>query len=256
MNMMNLVNVNKRFGGLVAVDDIDLCVEEGEVRGLIGPNGSGKTTLLNLISGFLMPTKGRIAWLGHDITRAPVGERVKKGIVRTFQLTTLFEEKTALQNVVAGLYLRHAWNALAEIFGIWSARRNSDMLEQKATDILGNLGMAHMQGQIAGALPHGYQRSLGIAVALASQPKLILLDEPLAGMNPIEKRELMEMISTFPDKGITVLLVEHDIKTIMRYCHKITVLNFGKKIAEGSPNEVRANQDVIKAYLGDEVSYA
>jgi branched-chain amino acid transport system ATP-binding protein len=256
MSLLELVGLRKQFGGLVAVDNISLCIEPGETRGLIGPNGSGKTTMLNLISGFLHPTKGSIIWKGEDITRLPPHVRVKKGIVRTFQLTTLFKEYTALQNVVVGCYFRNKWNPLGEMSGTPAASKNLKVLEEKATGLLEIMGIAHMKDEIAGKLPHGYQRSLGIAIALAAEPELLLLDEPVTGMNPVETRETMARIGEVRDTGVTILLVEHDMKAVMDNCGKITVIDFGEKIAEGSPEEIRHNKEVIEAYLGKEETYA
>ena len=256
MSLLELVGLSKQFGGLSAVDDISLCIEPGEMRGLIGPNGSGKTTMLNLISGFLRPTKGSIIWKGEDITRIPPHVRVKKGIVRTFQLTTLFKEDTALQNVVVGCYLHNRWNPFGEMAGTPAASRNLKVLEEKAAGLLETLGILHVKDEIAGKLPHGYQRLLGIAIALAAEPELLLLDEPVTGMNPVETRETMAKIARVCDTGVTILLVEHDMKAVMGSCGKITAIDFGKKIAEGSPEEVRHNKEVIEAYLGKEETYA
>ena len=256
MALIELVGLRKQFGGLVAVNDLDLSIEPGEIRGLIGPNGSGKTTLLNLISGFLRPTRGKIIWKGHDISRLSPNAIAKKGIARTFQLTTLFKSMTALENVVVAVHLRTEVGLFEQFLGTAKTREKGKVANRKAMDLLEMMGIAHVKDEIAGELPHGYQRSLGIAIALATEPKLLLLDEPVTGMNPVETKATMDRIRTLPSKGVTVLLVEHNMKAIMSNCETITVLNFGKKIAEGQPEEITKDKNVIEAYLGREGTYA
>lgn len=250
MKILELVGLSKEFGELVAVNDIDLVIEEGEIRGLIGPNGSGKTTLFNLISGFIRPTKGKVIWQGHDITGKSPHTITKKGLARTFQLTTLLKERTALQNVVMACHLHTEMGLFEQFLRRGGAPEKEKKVERKAMAILEAMGIAHVQGEIAGELPHGYQRALGIAIALASDPKLLLLDEPVTGMNPVETRDMMERIKKLRDSGVTILLVEHDMKAVMGTCEKITAMNFGKKIGEGLPEEISKNKDVIEAYLG------
>ena len=256
MALIELSGLRKEFGGLVAVNDIDLSIEPGEIRGLIGPNGSGKTTLLNLVSGFLHPTKGKIMWKGHDIAGLPPHVVAKKGIVRTFQLTELLKEMTALQNVVVGFYLHNKWNPLGELLGTPDAGKNVKALEEKAMGLLEIMGIGHVKDELAGELPHGYQRALGIAIALAAEPELLLLDEPVTGMNPAETKETMDRVRKVRDRGVTIWIVEHDLKAVMGNCEKITAITFGRKIAEGSPQEIRHDKAVIEAYLGEEESYA
>jgi len=250
MNILELAGLRKQFGELVAVDDIELSIEEGEIRGLIGPNGSGKTTLFNLITGFIRPTRGKVIWQGHDITAQSPHAIAKKGLARTFQLTTLFKDMTALQNVVIACHL-HTETGLSQQFLRTARTRNKERaIEEKAMGLLETMGIADVKDEIAGELPHGHQRALGIAIALATEPKLLLLDEPVTGMNPIETRETMDRIRMLRDRGITILLVEHDMRAVMTTCEKITVMNFGKKIAEGTPEEVSKHEEVIEAYLG------
>ena len=250
MNILELAGLRKQFGELVAVDDIELSIEEGEIRGLIGPNGSGKTTLFNLITGFIRPTRGKVIWQGHDITAQSPHAIAKKGLARTFQLTTLFKDMTALQNVVIACHL-HTETGLSQQFLRTARTRNKERaIEEKAMGLLETMAIADVKDEIAGELPHGHQRALGIAIALATEPKLLLLDEPVTGMNPIETRETMDRIRMLRDRGVTILLVEHDMRAVMTTCEKITVMNFGKKIAEGIPEEVSKHEEVIEAYLG------
>lgn len=250
MNIVELVGLRKQFGELVAVDDIDLAIEQGEIRGLIGPNGSGKTTLFNVVTGFLPPTKGRVIWQGRNITGQPTHAIARKGIARTFQLTTLLKEMTALQNVVIACHLHTGTGLFQQLLKTAETRKKEKAIEEKAMGLLETMGIADVKDEMAGELPHGHQRALGIAIALATEPKLLLLDEPVTGMNPIETRDTMERIKLLRGKGITIFLVEHDMKAVMTTCEKITVMNFGKKIAEGTPEEVSKDKTVIEAYLG------
>jgi branched-chain amino acid transport system ATP-binding protein len=251
MPVLELKGLRKEFGGLVAVNDIDLELEEGEIRGLIGPNGSGKTTLFNLISGFLPPTLGNVIWEGKDITGKPAHRIVKEGITRTFQLTRLLQDMTALENVIIGCHLHVGMGFLEQIFGAATRVEKESGIRERALGLLKLIGIENVKDELAGSLPHGYQRALNIAIALATEPKLLLLDEPTTGMNPVETEKLMQKIKMLRDeKGLTIFLVEHDMKAIMSNCNKISVMSFGVKIAEGSPEEVSNNEEVIEAYLG------
>ena len=252
MAMLELVGLRKQFGELVAVDDFNLSIEEGELRGLIGPNGSGKTTLFNLITGFLPPSKGKVIWEGKDITREPPHSRVKKGLVRTFQITTLLQDMTALQNVIIAHHIHIGVGPFQLFLGTKMARESENIIEQSALDILETLGIADVKDEIAGNLPHGHQESLALAIAIATKPRLLMLDEPITGMNPVETRNMMQRIRALNESGITILLVDHDMKAVMGTCQKLTVMNFGQKIAEGIPGEIRENKGVIEAYLGVE----
>lgn len=256
MNVLELVGLRKQFGELVAVDDIDLSIERGELRGLIGPNGSGKTTLFNLITGFIRPTKGKIIWQGQNIAGQSSHAIAKKGIVRTFQLTTLLKEMTALENVVMSCHLQTEMGLLEQFLRTARTHVKESAIEKKAVRLLEAMGMVDVKDEIAGELPHGHQRALGVAIALACEPKLLLLDEPVTGMNPVETKDMMDRIKMLHDNGVTILLVEHNMKAVMTTCEKITAVNFGKKIAEGSPLEVSKDKNVIEAYLGKEETYA
>jgi branched-chain amino acid transport system ATP-binding protein len=248
---MALLEVNmmtKRFGGLVALDNVSFSVEEGELRGLIGPNGAGKSVMFKTISGFYQPTKGQIRYQGEDITGRGASTIAERGLVRTFQETTLFQEFTVYDNVLVGCHLRARSN-------FFSALLRTDRAKQKAAaaktlEVLDFMGLLDRQDQLALNLPLGSQRALAVAVALAAEPKLLLLDEPFAGMNPEETSQMMLMVKKVHESGVTIILVEHDMKAVMGICQKLMVLNFGQLLAEGSPEEIRANEQVIKAYLG------
>jgi len=240
--------LSKNFGGLAAVSDLSFQIEAGEIRGLIGPNGAGKTTIFNLISGFYRPDKGEILYQEENIAGLKMSEIARKGIVRTFQATTLFQEFTTLENVMVGRFLHTRSNVFTALFG--TARKSERENEQKALDILEFLGLAERKDDLAANLAYGHQRALGIAIALAADPKLIMLDEPFTGMNLEETRHMMGLIRKVRDQGITVLLVEHDMQAVMGLCERITALNFGRLLAEGTPDEIRTNKDVIEAYLG------
>ncbi len=250
MAILELKELSKHFGHLVAVNELDLTVEDGEIRGLIGPNGSGKTTTFNLVSGFLTPTKGRVFFQGEEVTGLPAHVVARRGLVRTFQLTALFRELTALQNVIMACHLHTELGLFQQFLRGSGTRQREREMEEKALALLDSMGIADKKDEIAGDLPHGHQRALGIASALATKPRMLLLDEPVGGMTPAEAKETMDRIKMVRDRGVTVLLVEHDMKTVMTTCEKITCMNFGNKIAEGTPQEISMHQDVIDAYLG------
>lgn len=251
MGILELRGVGKNFGQNLAVNAIDMSIEEGEIRGLIGPNGSGKTTLFNMISGFLRPTRGEIFWRGRDITGYSSHVVTKLGLARTFQLTALFKEMTVLKNVVVACHLHCDTTLWQQFWRSSETVQKEKQIEQNAKNLLDSMGLSDMEDEIAGSLPHGHQAALGIANALATEPKIILLDEPVGGMNPTETSQTMEKIRKLPDRGITVFLVEHDMRAVMSTCDKITCINFGNKIAEGTPKMVSSHPEVIKAYLGE-----
>ncbi|MBC8273993.1 MAG: ABC transporter ATP-binding protein [Chloroflexi bacterium] len=251
MMQIEISGLTKYFGGLAAVSQFDMYVNEGEIVGLIGPNGAGKTTIFNLITGVFPPTKGRVIFDGTDITGRKPHVIAKLGIGRTFQLNPLFADFTVLQNVSASFYL-HPRSSLPDVyFNTATYRRNEAYILEQSLEILHLVGLDRVKDELAKNLPHGYQKMLGMARALAIRPKLLLLDEPLAGMNPDEIDFTMTAIKKTKQQGITLVLVEHNMQ-IMDLCDRVVVINFGQKIAEGLPKEVRKNKDVIRAYFGGE----
>jgi ABC-type branched-subunit amino acid transport system ATPase component len=248
MPILEISNVSKRFGGLVALDNVSFRVEEGEIRGLIGPNGAGKSTMFKNIAGFYAPSSGDIRYQGRSIAGQKPHDIAEMGIVRTFQETTLFQELSVSQNVLVGCHIRARSNLFSAILGL--DRRIQRQAEDKVGEVLEFMGLADRRDQLASELPLGSQRALAIAIALASEPKLLLMDEPFAGMNPEETRHMMELTRKVRESGISIVLVEHDMKAVMGLCGYLTVLNFGQLLAEGTPDEIRHNDQVIEAYLG------
>jgi branched-chain amino acid transport system ATP-binding protein len=252
MPLLELQKLTKSFGGLTAVNELDLSIEKGEIAGLIGPNGAGKTTVFNTISGVFHPTRGKVLFKDEDITGLKPHSVARRGLVRTFQLTTLFSDMTVLDNILLGFHLTSGIRFWATLFNTASTRGRQEQLLETATELADFMGLRERRYELAKNLPHGHQRALEMAIALAVSPELLMLDEPVTGMSAEEVKEIMNKIRSIRDRGITILLVEHDMRVVMDICDRICVLNFGKKIAEGSPKEVCDNKEVIAAYLGTE----
>lgn len=250
MALLELRGVDKHFGGLAAVSNLDMDVNKGEIRALIGPNGAGKTTVFNVITGFYRATRGTIRYNGEDITHLQPHQIAKRGLVRTFQLTTLFMGFTTLRGVMVARHLYAGGNFAKRFLGSYRSSEKENLA--KSLEIIEFLGLGHLKDELAWNLPHGHQRALGIAMALATEPRLLLLDEPVTGMNPAETRHMMDLIRKVRDRGVTILLVEHDMKAVMGLSDRITVMDFGQKIAEGFPEMIIRNEVVIEAYLGGE----
>lgn len=250
MSLLSLNNVTIRFGGLTAVDTVNLEVKQGEILALIGPNGAGKSTVFNLITGIYKPTEGEISLDGKSLAGIPTHKVAEMGITRTFQAIRLFTELSVLDNVKIGAHCRGKAGLFQALTRIPGMKREEADIEEKSLAALRFLDLAGKRDELAKNLSYGEQRRLEIARALVSKPKILLLDEPAAGMNPQEKVVLMEMIRKIRDTGITIFLVEHDMKLVMGISERIAVLDYGKLIAAGLPQEVRSNKDVIEAYLG------
>ncbi len=245
-------HVTKEFGGLRAVSDFSIELARGELTGLIGPNGAGKTTVFNMITGLLKPTKGDIIWNGEEISRLPPHMITARGISRTFQNIKLFGDMSGLENVMVSFHYSMDSTFLNAMLGLPKHRREEKRIREQSLKYLEEAGLGHLAFEKAQNLPYGLQRKLEIARALATGPGLLLLDEPAAGMNPVEKNELADFILRIREKHeITIFLIEHDMKFVMSICERIKVIHYGQSIAEGSPVEVRSNPEVIRAYLGD-----
>jgi branched-chain amino acid transport system ATP-binding protein len=257
MALLEAKGLTKRFGGLVANEDVTIKIEKGTITAVIGPNGAGKTTFFNMITGFYVPDEGEILLNGKSIKGLRPDQIAGNGITRTFQNIRLFKEMTALENVMVGVHSRLSAGILGILFNVKRVREEEERARVEAYKLLEYVGISHIANDAAGSLPYGLQRRLEIARALATNPKIILLDEPAAGMNPRETVEMTDFIRKLKSElDLTIILIEHDMKLVMGLSEYIHVLDYGKKIAEGTPEEIRSNPRVIEAYLGKSATEA
>ena len=250
--MLQFNGISKRFGGLQVLQDVAFTVPAGGIFGLIGPNGAGKTTVFNLITGLLQPTAGSIEFEGRALKGIASHRITELGIARTFQNIRIFKEMTLLENVIVGMHDHFDYGVMGILLNHRSFRDGERAARERALELLSWFKLDHKAYQLADSLSYGEQRKLEFARALATRPKLLLLDEPVAGMNPAEKTELMAEIRNIRQRGFSIFLIEHDMRFVMGLCDRIAVLNFGRIIAEGPPEAIRSNPQVIEAYLGKE----
>jgi branched-chain amino acid transport system ATP-binding protein len=250
--ILEVSGVTKRFGGLVAVNNVSFGVNEREILSVIGPNGAGKSTLFKLIASFLRTSAGEVRFRGERISNLSPHIVARRGVVRTFQETTIFRSMSVRENVIIAHHLRSSASLLGYFLGTAAARRDQNEFGREADEIIDFLGLGRLRNELASTLPHGHLRALGIAIGLATRPAVLLLDEPFAGMNHDETMRAVEMVRKVRERGVTLLLVEHDMPALMTTSDRIVVLNFGEKIAEGTPSEIQTNDQVIEAYLGSE----
>jgi branched-chain amino acid transport system ATP-binding protein len=249
--MLEVKGLTKDFGGLRAVNELDFNINAGEIIGLCGPNGAGKTTIFNLITGYIRPSRGQVIFQGRNITGKSPHSIARLGVVRTFQHSSIFGDFTTLENVVMANHLKTGVGSLETVLNTPGNRRKNKAVLQRSRDILELVGLGGMLDNPAKSLAHGHKRMLGIAIALAAEPKLLFLDEPLSGMNGEEITEAMVLIKKLWEKGLTILLIEHNMRAAMGLCQRMVMVSFGKKIAEGPPAEIKRNPEVVKAYLGE-----
>jgi len=247
--LLQSIDLCKRFGGLQVITNLNMYINSGEILGLIGPNGAGKSTFFNLVTGVLIPTSGKIIFDGTDITKKRPHQAAALGIGRTFQLNPLFGEFTVFENIAAAHYLHPHSSVVSAYCNTRKYRKNESTIEKSSDEIIEFLNLKSMRQELAKNLPHGYQKMLGVARAMATKPRLLMFDEPLGGMNPEEIHFTLNAIKSMRDKGVTVLIVEHNMQ-VLSICDRVVVISFGEKICEGTPESVRSNEDVIKTYLG------
>lgn len=251
--ILQIKNITKRYGGLTAVNDVSFDVNAGEILSVIGPNGAGKSTLFKLISSFVPATSGEVLFNGERISSLAPHKVARMGVVRTFQETTIFRSMTVRENIIVSHHLRSKASLLGFFLGSKQAKQDEAAFAVSADDIVDFLGLQAIRNELASNLPQGHLRALGMAIGLATDPKVILLDEPFAGMNHDETMKMVGLVRRLRDeRGVTVLLVEHDMPAVMKISDRIVCINFGQKLAEGTPQEIRENEKVIEAYLGSE----
>jgi len=256
MKLLEVRGLSKSFGGLRAVHELGFDVHGEDILGLVGPNGAGKTTVFNLITGVYVPNAGKILFNSEDITGLKPYKITRKGIARTFQLTTLYSNRSALENVVIGHHLKMqtgVGSILLRTPFFWTEEKKA---KESSLRLLDFIELSGQENILAKNMPHGHQQRLKVAIALSSAPQLLLLDEPVSGMNPEETNEMMALIGKIRANGITVIMIEHDMRAVMGLCDRIVVINYGEKLAEGTPQQIQKNQEVIEAYLGREDDFA
>ena len=254
--MLQVEGLSKNFGGLAAVSGVTLKITPGELVGLIGPNGAGKTTFFNLVTGYLKPTAGKVFFEGKDLTGRKPHVVAARGMVRSFQQDNVFAQYTSLENLALAAHLNCGVNFAQAILKTNRSRKREREIQARAHEVLELVGIPQLADLQAGSLAHGHKRMLGIALALMCEPKLLMLDEPLAGMNPDEVDTTLALVRRLWEGGLTILLIEHNMRAAMSICQRFHVLSFGRKIAEGTPDEIRSNSDVVKAYLGTAANVA
>jgi branched-chain amino acid transport system ATP-binding protein len=250
MNILEVKGLRKKFGELVAVENVDLSVKKGEILGLIGPNGSGKSTMFGLITGFLKPTAGKIIWQGENITGLPPHVIAEKGITRTFQLTALYQDMTVLKNILIACHLHVGRGLASQFMRLSKMRAREKEIEEMALELMNFTGLTPHKDKLAGELSSGFQKALAISIGYTTNPKLLLLDEPATTLSEDRVKMVMELVTKLRNAGTTIVLIEHNFKAITDYCDRIVALGYGRKIAEGTAEEVRENKEVVESYLG------